>query len=175
MCIGGLYFIRMIMLSIQKSLKYGFVLLCIAVAGITAGNPASAQNIFVVQHLDFGEFALKDNDASHTIIVDPNNNVTADPEIVFNSTPMRGEYLLTGQDTNRALDITVTNGSLTLNGSGVGASMTVNNFTDNSPSTDGAGDATIYIGGTLTTNGTSTIYSAGSYEDNTVEMTIDYQ
>lgn len=133
-----------------------------------------AQDLTTVRNLHFGIFALSNNNAPYSVTIDPNNNVTADPEIIFDVQPERGEYLLTGQDPNRALDITITDGSLTLGGGG-GRSLTVTNYTDNNPSTDGAGDATIYIGATLTTDGNTTLYNSGGYEDTTVEMTVDYQ
>lgn len=133
-----------------------------------------AQELTQIQAISFGAFAVLDNSAPRSITVAPNNNVTGDPNIAIATDPTRGEYLLTNQDPNRALDISVSVGTLTLNDSG-GHSMTVDTFTTNNPSTDGAGDATIYIGATLTTSGSGAVYSDGSFEDNNMSMIINYQ
>lgn len=134
-----------------------------------------AQELTQISAISFGTFAIMNNTAPRSLTVDPNNNVSGDPFIVVDIDPARGEYLLTNQDPNRALDISVTNGTLTLNDSGSGNSMTISAFTTNNPSTDINGDATIYLGATLTTSGNSSGYSDGIFEDNNMSMVINYQ
>lgn len=135
---------------------------------------AQAQTVTQIQPLSFGTFATSNNNGNYTITVNPGNGSVYDPRIIAETQAQRGEYLLQGQDPNRALDITVTNGSMTLNDFGVGDTISITNYTNNSPSTDGAGDATIYIGATLTTNGSGTQYPSGSYADN-IDITVNYQ
>ena len=153
------------------------IIVTLALVGLTLIGSAEtlrAQELTQIQGISFGAFAILDNSAPRSITVAPNNNVTGDPNIAIATDPTRGEYLLTNQDPSRALDISVSVGSLTLNDSG-GHSMTVDTFTDNNPSTDVNGDATVYIGATLTTSGSGTVYNDGSYEDNNMSLIINYQ
>ena len=127
------------------------------------------------QHkLDFGTFALKDNNSPHTIVVTPGNGITYDPAFVVGVQAQRGVYSLSGLPHNEALGITIDNTvNLSLNGSGSGALLGIGTYTSNNPSTNGSGDATLYIGGTLTTSGSGSLYGNGDYSGS-VDLTINF-
>lgn len=136
---------------------------------------AYAQELTQIDALSFGRLAVRNNAGPRAITVDPNNNVVSSPFIISDIEPTRGEYLLENQDPNELLDIDISNGNLTLNDTGVGNFMTVDSFTNNNPTTDAGGNATIYIGATLTTSGNGSGYTSGSFEDNNMTMIINYQ
>ena len=138
-----------------------------------------------IEKLDFGQFGLRDNSAAHTLVVTPINTATyADEIIPGGRSPQRGEYSLTGFPPNMTLTLGVVlanppdDGGLTLNNSSglslSGQVFTLSNFTTNSVITDGAGDATVYIGGTLTTSGNGTMYGDGDY-DGTYDITFYFE
>lgn len=146
-----------------------------------------AQTMTEIQRLDFGGFALRNNTSAHTIVIAPNNSVSyAAAFVPDGATPAhRGEYSLTGMPPNMALTfgVTTTNNTdqggttldngvnLSKNGAGAGPLFTVGSYTANSPSTNGSGSATLFIGGTLTTSGTGAFYTDGSYAGS-VDITI---
>jgi hypothetical protein len=170
-CFAGFNFIYMNRLMLKYIALSGLAFCTISLSGPTA----HAQQIFEIQPLNFGTFAISDNNSSHTLRIDFNGNITADPEVIIETNPVRGEYLLTGQDPLRQFDVTVTDGTLTLGDSGVGNTITVDTYTTNNPTTDGSGEATVYIGATLRTSGNSSIYTSGIFLDSGVELTVDYQ
>lgn len=147
--------------------------------------PAHAQVMTEVEKLDFGQFGLRDNSAAHTLIVTPNNTATYDAAIIEGGRlPQRGEYDLTGFPPNMTLTLGVAvanppnDGGLVLDNSGGatfgGKVFTVGDFTTNVVVTDGAGDATVYIGGTLTTSGDGTMYGDGDY-NGTYDITFYFE
>ncbi|HEY8190013.1 MAG TPA: DUF4402 domain-containing protein, partial [Micavibrio sp.] len=71
------------------------------------------------------------------------------------------------------LIISIPDVNLTMNGSGAGIRFTVSNFTHNNPVTNPAGEATLYVGATLTTTGSGQRYGTGDYSEG-IEITVDY-
>ncbi len=124
------------------------------------------------QDLSFGRFGLRNNDAQHTIIIDPNTgNYVADPAFIIGDAPQRGEYILDALTPNTALGVTIDDGELTLNDTGTGQEMEIIDITHNNPITDNNGDAMLYLGGTLRLNGNGSYYPSGPYSDG-VDLTI---
>lgn len=140
---------------------------------LVAAAPAAADSLHIVRNLTFGEFATRDNDSPHTIIIDPSNNATYDPALLTINPAERGEFLLEGFPANTALTISVPDTNLTLNGGGAGIRFTINSFTHNNPVTNASGEATLYLGATLTTTGSGQHYGTGNYSEG-IEITIDY-
>ncbi len=138
------------------------------------GKTVQAQDMAEIHVLDFGEFALLDNGSVHTIVVTPANGVTYDPALIRGIQAQRGEYLLTGLPPSEALVITLNNTvDLSHNGLGGGTLFTIGAYTTNNPSTNGSGDATLYIGATLSTSGTGAGYIDGPYSGS-VDLTINF-
>jgi hypothetical protein len=138
------------------------------------GKIAEAQDMAEIHSLNFGEFAMLDNNSVHTIVVTPGNIATYDPALIRGIQAQRGEYLLTGLPANEALGITLDNTvDLSHNGLGGGALFTIDTYTTNNPSTNGAGDATLYIGATLSTSGSGSGYIDGPYSGS-VDLTINF-
>lgn len=126
-----------------------------------------------VVDLDFGTFGLKDNDGAYTIVVQLDNNVIYDDEVVGGSGANRAEYALTGLPATTQLTVTVADSTLSRDGGGPSPDFTIGSFTDNDPLTDGSGAGTLYIGGTLTTSGTSDHYYTGPYSG-TMAVTVSW-
>lgn len=138
-------------------------------------NTAGAADMVQIQSLYFGQFAYVDNSVPRTIVIAPDDTVTYDDDIIEGNIPARrGEYQLTDFPPNMMIHTGVTvptpptDGGVTLtNSSGItlpaSESFTLSNFTTNEPITDGNGDATLYIGATLTTSGNGQNYDTGSY------------
>lgn len=136
---------------------------------------ADAADMVQIQALHFGEFAYVDNSVPRTIVIAPDDTVTYDDDIIEGNVPAhRGEYQLTDFPPNMIIHTGVTvptpptDGGVTLDNSSsvslpASESFTLSNFTTNEPITDGNGDATLYIGATLTTSGNGQSYSDGNY------------
>jgi hypothetical protein len=166
---------------ICRVLPVAVVLLCACFA------PAQAQNISEVDALNFGTFGLQDNDTVAAITITPDNDTFADPQFVVSQQGQRGHYELTGfpADVTFYIGVDVPNppseGGIVLanqtdaaNGGGpvfVLDSLSIAN--GGVMQTDGAGDATLYIGGTLRTSGAGTAYDGGNYLG-TYTITIHY-
>jgi len=171
----------------NNPVQFSRALFCLLAVLFLYGKGAQAQTLVIVRNLDFGQFGMRDNNSPHTIVVTPGGGVTYDPAFIPDGVAQAhpGQYALSGLPPNMALNygISTTNGttnggttltntvSLSLNGALIGALFTVGSYTANSPSTDALGNATISIGGTLTTSGTGAGYGDGSY-DGSVDLTI---
>jgi hypothetical protein len=166
--------------------KINLILVSLFAAGGLAFNslPAlAADTMTQIHQLDFGTFALLNNAAAHTIVITPANGVTYDPAIISGSTPNRGEYTLALPGVpNMALTLGVTvvtlpnQGGMEVNNSSdlslaANPLLTIDTFTTNNPSTDGSGNATLYIGATLHTSGTGSTYGNGTY-NGTYDITV---
>ncbi len=134
---------------------------------------ASAQTITKVQDISFGTFVLKNNTSNHTITISTTGATTFTGDIIMLSLGNNGEYTLTGFPPNTALGITIGTGLLSINGSGTGETMTFDSNTHNSPVTDGAGNATLLTGATITTSGSGTMYPDGTYSEQ-INITVSY-
>ena len=168
-------------------LKFYIMTICLFVAGILLAPKAYAQDIFEGQALTFGRFAVVDNSAPRQIIVTTDDDVIYDTGIVGDpSNPgRRGEYTLTGMPANVIfyLGVNIPNppaeGGVVLEETvpltGLGSEdFTIGSFKINSNDqmvTDGNGDATLYIGATLTTSGSGTHYVSDTYDG---EFTITF-
>ncbi len=134
------------------------------------------ETITEVRRLDFGLFSLHDNDAQYTIAVDANDDsFVADPTFFIGTPPHRGEYLLEGFTPGTEITVNVDDSGLTLDGAGGTEVFATINYTV-APAiitADGAGEATIYVGGTLRTRGDTTIYDSGSYEGD-IDITFSW-
>jgi hypothetical protein len=150
---------------------------------MAASTVCRAAEITEVQSIDFGTFALWDNAAPRTIVIQPDGTSVYSSGIVPDVRAKRGEYLLADLPPNMSftLGVTVPNppsdGGVTIdNSSGLsaaGGTFTVTQFTTNALSTDGAGSAILYIGATLTSSATGMYYQDGPYTG-TVELTFFY-
>lgn len=138
-----------------------------------------------VQPLSFGEMGIRDNNLTHTITVAPDNSVSYSDHITPDTQAQRGEYLLTGFPPNMTLHADVTfvtypfDGGVTIDEEtqlvlGGNPEFTVNGFTTNEPTTDGAGNATLYIGATLTLSGSGVEYGDGTY-NGAVDLTFYFE
>ncbi len=165
-------------------MKHFFYILALFCTLDLRGSPALAQDMTEVQALSFGEFATRNNSAQHTITVATDNSTVYDPDIISNIDAQRGEYSFTGLPANVIFYVGVavpnppTEGGLILdNSTGLdktgSESFTLDNFTANDLSTDGAGSGTLYIGARLTTSGNSNPYDSGVYSG-TFDLTLYY-
>ncbi len=129
--------------------------------------------VTVDQALSFGTFLVMKNDAQYDITVNADGSSTYDAgafvEIVA---PQRGIYLFDGLDSSRAIvSVDVTQGSPMIGG---GSFFQLVNFQEiHPPTTNGVGEAQIFIGATARSSGNGTPYSDQTYLG-TVDITINY-
>lgn len=170
----------------MKDMKHIWV--AVVVFGVCLwGLPAQAQTITEVNQLYFGTFGISDNDSVSAITVTPDNDTFSDPAIISDQPGQRGEYTLTGFPPNVSfyLGVEVTNppaeGGIvlanptdgTMGGAEVFTLDTLEIADGGVLQTDGAGDAVLYIGGTLRTSGNGLRYPGGNYSG-TYTITIHY-
>lgn len=151
---------------------YKIVLLLFLVFCLGTASAQADSTLENIQDLSFGSFGLVNNDSQQTIIVTPDSDVTYDDDIVGGTTPPQaGEYLLDELTPDTDLGITIQDATLNRMGGGPSPTFTVSDFTHNDPTTDSNGDATLLVGGTLTTSGSGVYYETGTYSG-TMELTI---
>ncbi len=146
----------------NKSVYLAFVILIFVFGGTTQSQTITPIN----SSIDFGTIAIADNSATYQLRLRWTGQVVSDPQIISVSPPTPAEFRLSGFPPYTSLIVSVNaTGSQTSKVSGVAAleQFTISNFdyVPNQP-TDAAGTATIFIGATLTTSGTSA-YTDGIY------------
>ncbi|MEM6831951.1 MAG: DUF4402 domain-containing protein [Bacteroidota bacterium] len=145
-----------------------FLTASLATAGIV-----QAQTVTEDQALAFGSFTFTTVATSNSITVNADGTgFSTSANLTSLSAPIRGEYSLSGGTISSAYTIMLP-ASVILSGPGAGT-MTMDSFTV-SPTTlmtDGSGNDTFFIGGTLSTaSGVS--YSNGAYSGN-LDITITF-
>jgi hypothetical protein len=151
-------------------MKRFFLIGIFMLAGVV--RPAFAvPTMDIIQNLSFGQFAVRNNDAVHTIIVETDNTVTVDPDLIAIIDAQRGEYLLEVLPPSSVIGIAATAGTLS---DGAGPTFSVTDYTFNDPvTTDGAGSVMLYLGATLSTDGTGNYYDTGNYTGS-IEISLTY-
>lgn len=151
------------------------ILACYVLVATSFG--ASAQTLSEVERLHFGTFVVRNNMSTSSITVTPDNDTIVAGQIVLAENGRRGEYMLTGLPPNVPFYLGVdmpnppAEGGIVLGNpepasAGAGADFILNALTIGNGGvmlSDGIGDATVYIGGTLNTTGTGQAYAGGSY------------
>lgn len=142
-----------------------------------------AQEMSTIQPLSFGNLAVRQNTVPQSVRIEPDGSVSYDADIISRIDGQRGEYLFTNLPPNVVFQVGVTvpnppsEGGLTLtNPSPVshgGQSFTLSDLRAQDLTTDGNGDGTLYLGATLTTSGTGTMYASGHYQGD-FELTLLY-
>lgn len=148
-------------------------LLCaILIQHVSAVRAQPYPTIDTSQAMSFGTFAVRNNTAQHMIVIDPiTGNATYDAALLEIDPVQRGIYVMEGLPPNTPIALIFTNA--TLSPSGGGPSFSVSDFTDNSPVSDAAGDATFLVGATLRTSGNGQHYNSDSYAG-TFDLQIAY-
>jgi hypothetical protein len=163
-------------MSVVLSLPYymkNFVLLITCMGLISLSSVSFAQTVTETSGIDFGVFALTDNSGINSLAFTWNEIVTADPEFIIITSPSRGEYAVSGFPALVPLSVVITNGNLTAGGFGLGEDFDVLTYDTNPLTTDALGAATLFVGGTLDTNGSGTMYNDGGHSDQ-VTITVSF-
>lgn len=133
---------------------------CLALSG-----PAAAQTLTENTTLSFGEVAMYDNSSPRDITLLSGGGYTMDPGYyLYGNPPQLGSYTIQGQTPNWPMDIDLTLvGSI--NRGGPGPVFTVVDFftVPAVVMTDGAGNATFQVGGTLRSSGVMGNYPDDNY------------
>lgn len=160
----------------MRNFLYNMILplVFILIFGLCPLSNVSAQTITVTKNISFGEFVLRNNDAPRIYTMSNLGAPTYDSAFLIISAGTNGEYALSmpGPHPN-ALGISVESGLMTLNNSGGGMIFTFDNITYNNPSTDLSGNATLFVGGRLTTSGSGIMYLDGAFYD-MIDITVSY-
>ncbi len=125
-------------------------------------HTALAQTITVNKQIDFGHFALADNNAERRIIFSLGNTYASDPQYIFFDEPEMGEVTLDDFPPNTQIDISI--GITTLDHNAVPRFNLQNTFTDpETITTDNTGSALFRVGGTLLSDGDGSTPADGGY------------
>lgn len=125
-------------------------------------HPASAQTVTINQQINFGRFALADNNAERRIIFSLGNTFAADPQYIFFNEPEMGEVTLDDFPPNTQIEVSI--GITTLRHNAVPRFNLRNTFTDpETITTDNTGSAFFRVGGTLLSDGGGSSPADGDY------------
>jgi hypothetical protein len=142
---------------------------------IGTGDAHAQERYQRTQDLTFGRFAITNNSAQHDLTIDPNGNVTADPAYVLTAPPTySGAIILDQLLSSVPMSVTFTDGTMSVNGSGIPPLFLVTDFTTNGPFvTTPAGTLNVLFGATLRSSGTGDVYENGPYTGS-FDITFDY-
>lgn len=140
--------------------------------GFVGNHSVFAQTISETRALSFGQAIVTKNDALYEAVVAPIGSTTNDPEFIFLTLPQSGVYRLTGATPFQTIDsVTMSVNQQLLGG---GQQLNLDNFTFSFPATvDGAGEATITVGGRIRTNGNGTPYSGPITHNALLEIEVN--
>ncbi|MGB4058421.1 MAG: DUF4402 domain-containing protein [Alphaproteobacteria bacterium] len=148
------------------------------IALVFLGTPffVFAAGVTVNQALFFGEWAVTSNVGFYNVNIDADGTYTnSAPFVLVGSSPVRGEYIITGLPASTAItSIDITELSEMTGPGSEGFSM--DNFEVNYPSgmtTNGAGDILIYVGARANTSATAINYADGVHTGQ-LQITINY-
>lgn len=114
-----------------------------------------------VSVLHFGTFIVKQNSTVSNLTVSRTGVVTAGSAFIILSPPNRGTWFISGLPPSTTMNFSFT--PATLSGPG-GQTFTVSSFTPLTPlNTNPAGETAAIFGATLSTSGSGTPYTDGSY------------
>ncbi len=114
--------------------------------------------------LGFGEIALRSNNAIISMAVSNSGAVTpGNSQIIPLGGAVRGEYRLTGFPPNTVLSFEWDDAQLSYAGQMHPEFLTVTAYTPTAATTNGAGEAVVYLGATIKTSGTGAMYNDGTY------------
>lgn len=152
--------------------KWGFLAVFIAAfwmgkAVVVFAHPTESRS------LDFGKFAMRNNDAQHSIVMQPNGTQTNPPAIVsfFNGTS--AIFSFTGFPPSTALLISIPDTVVSPSGAGEVFDLINFTWTPDPPTTNASGDLTLNVGATLRTSGNSVLYEDSNYTG-TYSMTFGW-
>lgn len=143
------------------------------VAAMLSISPAQAQVFSRMQELSFGTFALRNNTGVHQLRITQAGVITANSNYARFTDPVRGRYRMQGYPPSTVFTITIPNTTLSLNGLGAGELFNLDLLHPATRTANGAGNATFFVGGSLTTSGSGTMYSDGNYQGD-MDVTINY-
>ncbi|MFC1750716.1 DUF4402 domain-containing protein [Pseudomonadota bacterium] len=113
--------------------------------------------------LDFGLVAVKNNDSVSTLSISHGGAVTFVGDVIPIGGAMRGEYNLTGFPANVMLDFTWIDGTLSAGGLGLPELLQVTDYENPVTMSDTNGEASVPVGASLKTNGSSVMYGDATY------------
>lgn len=156
----------------MRTLLFFVVISCLSYSHIVFSNTV------VQQHLDFGTLVIPSNSNISYVFVKDDGGVNKSGDIYILEKGRPAELLLTDYPAHTELTMQLVN-SVTVQHNAQGSSsaefeVRLNGF-PKYVTTDGFGDAKVFIGGTLITNPGSKSYSDGDYSSTTnLEISIDY-
>lgn len=138
-------------------LRLLFLLFFVCLIGV---QDVRAQSIVRVQELDFGEAVVRRNDATYSMTVLTNGNLSAGTNFLHLTGVTQGIYRLTGATPNRPITVGITVDQQMI---APGEAMIIDNFSIDAPATtDGSGEALIRVGARVSTDASGTPYMGNS-------------
>jgi hypothetical protein len=147
-------------------------ILCCALAAMTPVflAPATAQEMEFVQRPAFGRFAITDNNATHSIVVTPDNTITYDPAFIPVDDARHGIFNLKNLPAFTLPDVSIAPTTLSAPGN---PDFNIISPTHIIAPTDVDGNTVLYVGATLQTTGSGENYRSGAYTG-IMEITIQF-
>lgn len=135
------------------------------VAALATAPALAVQDVSIIQHLSFGGFILKNNNAQYSLTVTANGVTTYPPEMTMMTPAVNGIYQLSGFNPNADLSLMLNPTSVQLSCSCSGPHLIIDNFDIQPaiPHTDPGGNATIKVGARLRNDGTNAPYGPGNF------------
>jgi hypothetical protein len=143
------------------------VLLSLAVFTVMGAAPAWSQ-ITESQRLNFGEWLVTNNNASHSVTVETNGTYSNSPSLVMLTPPQQGIYQVQGLPNGAVINSVTVLMTQPMEGPG-SEDFVMDNFTTVAPNPVG-GNTTITLGARARTSGNGNSYGDGSY---TGELTLE--
>ncbi len=137
---------------------------------------AGAYTVTEIQAMEFGELITRNLAAVGEVVVGADGSFSNNANIIVTTLGQRARYSITGAPASTAFTFTLdanTNVTRTLGG-GTGE-FTVDNFTTHPAvlTSDGGGNATLFIGARIQTAGGGQVYLDGAY-DGTYDFTVEF-
>jgi hypothetical protein len=134
----------------------------------------SFADVTEIEAINFGQFTITDNQLVHTLTIEPDGSIVADPVFFVIDNGKQGEYSVTGFPNNTVLIITFGSTNL-VSTSNPSHYFTLSNF-QTSPATvetDAGGAATFTLGGDLKTSANGINYISSPYTA-TLTISVNY-
>ncbi len=142
----------------------GLFFLFLLLAGPCPLAFAHTQIMTETQTLDFGRFAMQDNNAAYGVIMSPMGVETYDPHILPFSAGRQAIFELTDFAPSTLLGVSIADTTLMSMVDPMDYFDLVSfTFNPAAPTTNGAGNVTLNIGATLRTSGTGVLYTDDTY------------
>lgn len=136
---------------------------------------AGAASVEALEPLDFGIIAVLENNIVRQYQIRPSGRLEVDDAIIIVSGGSPAVFRLSDFPPNTSISVSAPDTSLTRNGAGLSEVLEVTDYAANSLITDELGQGLLYVGATMNTSGSTSLYGDGPYLPfSTRDVTLEY-